>query len=148
MPLDVAILEFTSSNQHPQNCCLCLPLATWDLVPAWSCKALMMSYADKRSSSSFWCSCSLIAIVVKQGTPAKGVCMNVGWLVTGGRTASSYANELMDIFTLYFASDVLPDDGSVQDDAVRYKSYSVLCIFEHFSRVYVATCLTPCAVTW
>lgn len=79
-----------------------------------------MSYADKSSSSSFWCSCSLIAkLLSNKAPPAKGVCIIVGWLMTGGRTASSYSVELMDIFTAYFDSDVLPDDGSVQDDAVR-----------------------------
>lgn len=47
------------------------------------------------------------------------MCTIAGWLVSGGRTESSYSDELTDMFTAYFASKVPPDADSAADHAVR-----------------------------
>lgn len=54
-----------------------------------------------------------------KGSPVTHMYTIAGWLVSGGRTEPSYSEELMDMFTAYFASKVASDGVSAADDAVR-----------------------------
>ena len=55
-----------------------------------------------------------------KGTSGTHLCITAGWLATGGLTESSYSDELMDMFTTYFASKVASNAVSAADGAVRY----------------------------
>lgn len=45
--------------------------------------------------------------------------MTADWLVAGGRTIQSFADNLLDLFRSYFSSQALPDVGSAPAEAAR-----------------------------
>ena len=96
-----------------------------------------------------------VAHHVAKGTSGIHVCTIAGWLESGGRTASSYSDELMDMFTAYFASKVAPDAVSAADDAVRSKLHlSLMVLFCGSAQILWAcallseTMLKPSLVIW